>query len=132
MNPSVKRFLRYSAVGVSTLAFDLLVLYIGTSLLSIPLSISTPLAFLIAVTLNYFISRRYVFKGTARAVHHGYVFFIIGAALGALVTTSGVLILVSYLHLYYLVARLIISGFIGIANYLFNLYLNFRVAGHHP
>ncbi|HEV7121347.1 MAG TPA: GtrA family protein [Candidatus Paceibacterota bacterium] len=132
MKPSVKRFLQYSAVGLFTLIFDLLILYGATTLLSIPLYISTPVAFLVAITINYFIIRRYVFKGTERAVHHGYALFAASAGAGALITTVGVVLLVSYAHLYYLIARLLIGVFTGVANYFFNLYLNFRVAGHHP
>lgn len=131
-NPSFTRFLRYAAVGVSTLALDLSLLYAATSLLGIPYYLSTPGAFLIAVSLNYFISRRFVFRGTERAVHHGYAYFIGAALLGALVTTGAVTLFVTFAHLYYLFARVLVAGFVGIANYLFNLYLNFRVAGHHP
>jgi len=85
-----------------------------------------------AVTINYFISRRFVFKGTERRIHHGYAYFIVIAILGAVLTTSLVAFLVSFAHLYYLLARVLVAGIIGIGNYLFNLHLNFRVAGNHP
>lgn len=129
--PAVRRFLRYAVVGVSTLSFDLVLLYIATELLHIPYYVSTAGAFLIAVSINYFISRAHVFKGTERAIHHGYAYFIAVALLGAFLTTSLVTLLVSFVHLYYLFARVLVAGFIGIGNYLFNLYVNFRVAGKH-
>jgi len=129
---AIRRFLRYALVGVSTLSFDLLLLYIATSIIGIPYYISTPIAFLMAVTINYFISRRFVFKGTERRIHHGYAYFIVIAILGAVLTTSLVAFLVSFAHLYYLLARVLVAGIIGIGNYLFNLHLNFRVAGNHP
>ncbi len=128
---SLRRFLCYALVGASTLSFDLVLLYIATSLLGFPYYISTPASFLIAVSINYFISRRYVFKGTERAVHHGYAYFIGVALLGAFITTSLVALLVTSLHLYYLLARILVAGIIGIGNYLFNLHLNFKVAGIH-
>jgi putative flippase GtrA len=128
---STRRFLRYALVGVSTLSFDLALLYIATSLLGFPYYISTPTTFLIAVSINYFISRRFVFKGTERTVHHGYSYFIGVAIAGAFVTTALVATLVTYAHLYYLLARILVAGLIGIGNYLFNLHLNFKVAGMH-
>jgi putative flippase GtrA len=129
--PSLRRFLRYALVGASTLAFDLCLLYIATSILGIPYYFSTPATFLIAVSINYFISRRFVFYGTKRSIHHGYAYFIIVALLGALATTGLVALLVSFAHLYYLLARVLVAGVIGIVNYLFNLHVNFKVAGMH-
>ena len=131
LKSGVKRFLRYAVVGASTLTFDLALLYVATSLIGIPYYISTPVSFLIAVSINYFISRKHVFVGTERAVHHGYAYFIGFALLGALVTTSLVAALVTFAHLYYLLARVLVAGVVGMANYLFNLYLNFKVAGLH-
>lgn len=129
--PAVRRFLKYSVVGVATLSFDLLLLAALTQLLSIPYTISTPLAFLVAVSINYAISRTFVFRGTERTVHRGYIYFLCIAGAGAFVVTAGVYLLVTYAHLYYLVARIAIAGFVGIANYLTNLHWNFRVAGKH-
>jgi putative flippase GtrA len=129
--PAISRFLRYAAIGVSTLAFDLLLLAGATELLRIPYYLATPFAFLIAVSLNYALSRSFVFRGTERPLHHGYAYFILIALAGALAITGAVYLLVTYLHLYYLVARIIVAGFVGMANYLANLHWNFRVAGRH-
>jgi len=128
----MRRFFRYAVVGVSTLLFDLVLLAALTELLGVPYYVATPFAFLIAVSINYMLSRAHVFRGTSRTVHHGYAYFITFALLGALITTSGVALLVSAFNLYYLFARVAVAGFVGIANYLLNLHFNFRVAGHHP
>lgn len=130
--PSTRRFIRYAVIGVSTLLFDLMLLAGLTELVGVPYYIATPFAFLIAVSINYALSRMHVFRGTMRPVHHGYLYFIALACLGAFVTTSGVAALVSFFGLYYLFARVLIAGFVGVANYLLNLHFNFRVAGHHP
>ncbi|MDB5189287.1 MAG: GtrA family protein [Parcubacteria group bacterium] len=131
LSPASRRFLRYAAVGVATLSFDLLLLAALTQLLHIPYYISTPFAFLVAVSINYVVSRAFVFRGTERPVHHGYAYFILLALAGAVFITASVAFLVTYVHLYYLVARVLVAGFVGIANYLINLHFNFRVAGHH-
>lgn len=130
--PSVRRFLRYLLVGVSTLTLDLLFLAGMTELLRVPYFVAVPIAFLTTATLNYAISRKHVFRGTTRGVHHGYAYFITLASLGAFVTTAGTASLVEYAGFFYLFARVFVAGFVGTANYLVNLHFNFRVAGHHP
>ncbi len=61
----------------------------------------------------------------------GYLRFIIAAGVGAAVTTLLVFLFTTKLGLYYLFARLITSGLVGMGNYFFNLYINFKVAGKH-
>lgn len=129
--PAIFRFLRYSLVGGSTFAFDLVLLYIVTEYAGVPYYIATPLAFLVAVSLNYLISRRFVFKGTGRGHKLGYSYFIGAALLGASVTTLGVSALVTYAGLYFMLARILIACVVGIGNYLFNLFYNFKVGGLH-
>jgi len=131
-SPAFKRFLKYAAVGGSTFAFDLALLWLVTELLNVPYQASTAGAFLIAVSINYFVSRRFVFKGTLRRVHHGYLYFILFAFGGAAIVTGAVAFLVSFFALHYMVARIIVACFVGMGNYLFNLHFNFKVAGHHP
>jgi putative flippase GtrA len=131
-HPAFRRFLRYLAVGVSTLTLDLLFLAAMTELFGVPYFVAVPIAFLTTASLNYAISRKHVFRGTSRTVHHGYAYFITLASLGAFVTTAGTAAFVEYAGFYYLFARVFVAGFVGTANYLINLHFNFRVAGHHP
>lgn len=132
MSPSYKRFLKYATVGGSTFAFDLALLWVMTEVFLVPYLVSTALAFMIAVSINYFVSRRFVFKGTNRRIHHGYVYFILIACGGALAVTGAVALLVTTLAMHYLVARVLVACFVGMGNYLFNLHFNFKVVGHHP
>jgi len=127
----VVRFFRYTGVGGSTFAFDLLILWLMTEFMGISYVISTPLAFAIAVSLNYFLSRRLVFKGTLRPIPHGYVYFIMLAGGGALLITGAVTFLVTLFSLHYFIARILVACAVGAANYLFNLYFNFKVVGTH-
>lgn len=129
---ALRRFLKYTLVGGSTFLFDLLLIWLMTELLGVPYWLSTALGFLIAVSLNYAISRRFVFRGTQRRVHHGYLYFILVATGGAAFIAGAVAFLVATLALHYLTARVLVACAVGICNYLFNLHVNFRVAGHHP
>jgi putative flippase GtrA len=125
------RFLRYTLVGGSTFLFDLLLLFAVTTYAGVPYYLATPGAFLIAVSLNYLISRRFVFRGTERGHTVGYSVFIGIAVLGALFTTLGVTLFVTYAGLHFLVALVLTALVVGMGNYLFNLFFNFKVVGRH-
>jgi putative flippase GtrA len=88
-------------------------------------------AFIIAVSVNYLLSRRLVFKGSLRSVGGGYLNFMIIAGAGLLLVTAGMFALTSWLGVHYLVARVAIAVVTGFWNYLMNLYVNFKVAGNH-
>lgn len=130
-SPALLRFARYASVGVSTLLLDLGMLYIAVSIFGIPYYLATPCSFLLAISCNYMVSRNFVFKGTQRSWHAGYAYFAIVALFGAVATTGLVTVLVSLFGMYYLLARIMIAGIVGMANYLFNLHINFKVVGKH-
>lgn len=121
------RFLRYIVIGVSTFALDFCILYLLTSGLGIPYFISTPIAFLIGVSVNYPFSRKYAFTGTRRPWKSGYVYYMTTAILAAILTAVLVVVLVEYLELYYLLARVIVAALVGVLGYFFNYYVNFRL-----
>lgn len=126
-----KRLSKYASVGVSTFLIDLGILFSLTTLFHVFYLYAVAIGFGIGITLNYIISRTWVFKGTARTIHHGYIYFVGGGvvSLGVVLTLVG--ILVGTLGIPLLIARGIVSGIVGIGNYLFNLYINFNVAGKH-
>lgn len=131
MRRTLFRFSRYATVGVSTFLFDLGMLSVAVSFFHVSYLIATPCAFLIAVSCNYAISRKFVFGKTERTWHGGYAYFALLALSGAALTTGLVAGLVSVFGLQYLIARSIVAGAIGMVNYLVNLYFNFKVAGKH-
>lgn len=129
-HPAFIRFGKYMTIGGTTFGFDVLVMFILIrSHIAYPVATFT--AFLLAVSVNYLISRRYVFKGTTRSLKQGYINMMATAVMGALLTSSLTIVAVQFLELGSLAARLPVAAVIGIGNYLFNLYTNFKVAGHH-
>jgi putative flippase GtrA len=118
-------------VGVSTFLLDLGLLWCMTELLHIPYYLSTGIGFLLAVSVNYFISRHFVFSGTTRPLSHGYAFFIIMAVTSAFLISGAVFVLVQYAGLQYLLARTAVAGIVGVVGYLINLQFNFKVVGLH-
>lgn len=127
--PAAIRFIKYSTVGAGTFLFDLALLYILTDVLHIHYLYSAGIAFLIAVSLNFILSRKYVFKGSARSTQVGYINFILIALIGLGMVVGGMYVLVSVFSVSYVVARVFLAGLTGIWNYLMNLYVNFKVAG---
>ncbi len=128
---TLKRFFTYVQVGGSTFLLDLLLLYIFTDIFLVNYLVATAVAFVIAVSINYIISRRYVFKGTLRQLHTGYVVFGGIALSGLMLVVVLMAIIVEKFHVDFIVARVIVACVVGMWNYLMNLYVNFKVVGQH-
>ena len=130
-SPAIQRLLKYTSIGVGTFAFDLALLFVLIDLLQINYLLAAAAAFAIAVSVNYLISRHFVFRGTLRGVGSGYLNFMFIAGTGLLVVVGGMYVLVDVLSLHYLISRVSIAGLAGLWNYLMNLYVNFKVVGQH-
>jgi putative flippase GtrA len=126
-----ERFLKYVLTSSSTFAFDLGLLFLLVDVFGLGQVWSAGLAFVVAVSINYFLSRRFVFKGTLRSLKGGYAGFIMIALIGLLIVTGGMFLFLEYTDVHYLVARIAIAGVAGLWNYFMNLYVNFKVAGKH-
>jgi putative flippase GtrA len=129
--PALKRFLHYSLIGFSTFLFDLALLAALTQFGGVNPVWAAGLSFLVAVSLNYALSRHFVFSGTARGHKAGYVYFVLIAGVGLLFVTGSMYLLVTVLGFYYLAARTAIAVITGMWNYTINLFFNFKVAGIH-
>lgn len=125
------RFLKYIVVGFSTFLFDLLLLYILTDILFVNYVLSAGVAFLIAVSINYYLSRTFVFNRTTREFVGGYYWFIAIAGIGMLAVMGLMFLFVAIFGWYYLVSRVVIAGIVGLWNYVMNLFFNFKVVGKH-
>jgi len=128
---SLERVMKFGAVGVSTFALDLTLLYVFIDWLVWNYMIATGLAFTIAVSINYYCDRRWVFKGSLRSIHAGYVMFLAIGCVGAAIAMAGMSVLVGVFHIHYVASRIAIASLVGLWNYFMNLYVNFQVAGMH-
>ena len=125
------RFFKYFAVGFSTFLLDLLLLYVLTDFLLVSYVLAAGLAFLTAVTINHYFSRKFVFTQTTREFNKGYVGFMLISLAGALAVMGLMFLFVSVFAWQYLISRVVIAAIVGIWNYLMNLFVNFKVAGIH-
>lgn len=128
---AIKRFLKYSSIGISTFLLDLLLLGFLIEFLKVNYLLASGTSFLIAVSVNYVLSVRYVFRGSQRNAGSGYVNFLLIAGAGALLVVGGMYVLVEWFAMTYLTARIVVATLTGLWNYLMNLYVNFKVAGSH-
>ncbi len=128
---AMQRFLKYSLVGTTTFAFDLLLLFVSIHFFHIQYLVATASSFLISVSVNYHFSRKHVFSGTSRGHVAGYSSFIVMSGVGLLIISGLMALLVGVFGWNYLVSRILIAGFVGIGNYLFSLFVTFKVAGKH-
>ena len=131
MSLGFKRFLKYLSVGGSTFLFDLVLLYGFINYAELGYLWASGLSFCIAISINFYLSQRFVFKKSERNFKDGYINFLIIAGAGLLLVISGMYLLVSILGLNYLISRIGIGALTGFANYLLNLFVNFKVAGKH-
>lgn len=125
----ITRFCKYSSVGVSTFLFDLVLLYALVEFFQVQYLIATGAAFIIAITINYSLSRCFVFSETVRPIRSGYIIFLLIAGMGLVWVTGLMYLFVGVFGAPLLISRVIVAGIVGMWNYLMNLYLNFKVAG---
>ncbi len=123
----LKRGSKYATVGFATFLLDLGIVAVLTAYTKFPYTISIAVGFLIAVSINFVISYHWVYAGTARRFHHGYALFICLALGGAIFISTGTVWLAESFGLSILIARLLIGGIVGVTNFLFNTFFNFRL-----
>lgn len=126
---SITRFGKSFGVGLVTFALDLALLSLFIDVFHLYYVVAAGVAFVIATSLNYVISRRYVFTGSERGVRSGYLLFLLIGGVGVLIITTLMYVLVDVFTFHYLISRILIAGVVGWWNYLMNLHVNFKVAG---
>lgn len=112
-------------MGISTFLIDLSLVFLFTHL-GVPEAIAVGLGFFIGVSINFYLSYHYVFKGTTRKQSTGYIFFLSIAALGILVIVPGTLLVKELLGVNLYIARIMVAGNVGMVNFLLNNFLNFK------
>ena len=87
---------------------------------------ATGISFLIANSIHYLFGRTWIFAGSDRKVAAGYVLFVGNAIVGLIVTIGLFWAFTRLMNLNYLVARVIVSIFAGLAVFVLNAGLNFK------
>ncbi len=88
--------------------------------------IAAGIGFVTANTMHYALGRKWIFRGTDRALASGYAIFLVNGGIGLVVTMALYAALLRWTPLDYLVARVIVSVFAGLAMFVLNAVWNFR------
>jgi putative flippase GtrA len=125
--PLLKRFSKYTLVGVSTYLFDLGIVALLTYGFGMHYTYAVGIGFLIGISVNYQITYHWVFKGTERRKLTGYIIFGLLALLGMTLIMTGTSLLTEQFGLPLLIARTLVGGFLGIVGFLVNSIFNFKM-----
>ena len=116
---------RNTIVSCGIFAFDIAVLWVLVQM-GMGKVAAAALAFIIANSLHYAFGRGWIFKGTDRGLAEGYVYFLINAGIGLMITISLFAAMIRWTPINYLVARVLVSVVSGLTVFLLNAVLNFR------
>lgn len=87
--------------------------------------------FVIGTTIQYFAVHRWIFRDSNREFKEGYVYFMLVAIIGLLLTLALVIILTYSLNVPPIRARVMTAIIVGIWNFLANYFLSFEMHKHH-
>lgn len=117
---------RNTVVSTGVFAIGLGVLWLMVERARVDPVLATALSFLIANSIHYIFGRAWIFAGTERRLSTGYALFLFNALLGLAVTVGLFWLLTEFTPINYLVARVIVSVFAGLAMFALNATVNFR------
>ena len=116
---------RNTVVSCGIFAFDIALLWVLVQL-GMGKVAAVALAFVVANSIHYAFGRSWIFKGTDRAVAEGYVYFLVNAGIGLVITVTLFAALMRWTSINYLVARVLVSVVSGLAVFVLNAVFNFR------
>ena len=117
---------RNTVVSTAVFALDIVLLWALVQLGGMGKIGAAAIGFVAANSMHYVLGRSWIFAGTERGVAAGYVYFLINAGVGMGITLGMYAAFLAWTPINYLVARVIVSVFAGLAVFLLNAVLNFR------
>jgi putative flippase GtrA len=117
---------RNTLVSCAVFAFDLALLWALVELLQMNKVLAAALAFVAATSVHYAFCHSWIFRGTERALASGYVYFLINAVIGLVITVALFAAVIRWTPINYLVGRTLVSIVAGLTVFLLNAVLNFR------
>lgn len=117
---------RNTIVSCGIFAFDLALLWVLVEQGGIGKVWAAAAAFIVANSIHYGFGRSWIFRGTDRAFASGYVYFLLNAGVGLVITIGLFAAAIRWTSINYLVARVLVSVISGLTVFLLNAVLNFR------
>lgn len=122
----INKLFKYGLVGGSTFLVELFILYFLLKYTNIHYSVAITLLFILATISNYLLSRAFVFKEASRGWKTGYLFFLLIAIIGLLLTLGIVAFMVEMLNIDVLISRIVAVALVYLWNFGANQYFNFK------
>jgi putative flippase GtrA len=119
-------FGRNTVASIGCFLIDVAILYALVEWLGISYLPAAAGAFLLAMSVQYVISRLWVFPDSDQGMARGYAWFLVNAGIGLVITLGAFALLLWLLDFHYLIARLISSAVAGIAMFFLNAVFNFK------
>jgi putative flippase GtrA len=117
---------RNTIVSCGIFALDIALLWVLVEQGGMGKVAAAVVAFIIANSVHYGFGRSWIFRGTDRAFASGYVYFLVNAGIGLVITISLFAAMIRWTPINYLVARVLVSVISGLTVFLLNAVLNFR------
>ncbi|HAD17928.1 MAG: GtrA family protein [Pseudomonadota bacterium] len=124
--PAGRMLLRNTVVSTGVFLLGLAVLWVLVEKAGMNAVLATGLSFLVANSIHYIFGRTWIFAGSDRKLSTGYAIFLMNAMIGLAVTVGLFWVLTELTPMNYLVARVIVSVFAGLAVFGLNASINFR------
>lgn len=105
---------------------DLTLLYVFVEYLNIHYLQAASISFLVSATVNYVISSLTIFVNAQNTITRSYTTFMGLSVFGLLAINIGLYVLVDIFDVYYLLARLLLAGTIGVSSFFLHKYISFK------
>ena len=115
----IEQFIKYVISGSLSALTCLIILWVGVELLSLPITLSSFIGFCIGSIINYSLQHRFVFK---KSGDHGVFFkrYVLVTLIMQIVNIVMLWGLITYTSIHYILAQIIVIGFVFICNYIIN------------
>ena len=114
----LEEIIRFCLVGGVCFAVDFSLLYALTEWAAVHYLYSAAISFTVSVLLNYWLCLKFVFRSVGRQTARQATLFIGSSAVGLLLNQFSMWVLVSFLAVHYLVAKLIATAIVTVWNYV--------------
>ena len=121
-----RMLVRNTVVSTGVFLVGLGVLWLMVEQAGVDPVLATGISFLIANSIHYIFGRTWIFAGSDRKLSTGYALFLMNAMVGLAVTVGLFWVLTEFTPMNYLVARVVVSVFAGLAVFALNATVNFR------
>jgi len=114
----IREFFSYFGVAIIAFLVNYLCLYILSDVLEINYIISNIISFVFGLTINYILSKRYVFKNDNINKKAEFLIYTFIGVIGLLIDTCVLWFFTEKIHIYHMISKIISTGITFIWNFV--------------